>query len=100
MRRHVAAFEGADASVHTKWIPSPLTNPRFEHQQFHPLSTTGRGQAAATHLIDSNQKARAIPGGLPEKTFRVLVSREYNALGRLRSLNPRPTSPAAAGDRD
>src|SRR5436190_24055350 len=100
MRRHVAAFEGADASVHTKWIPSPLTNPRFEHQQFHPLSTTGRGQAAATHLIDSNQKSRAIPDGLPEKTFRVQVSREGNALDRLHSLNPRLTSLEPPGDRD
>ena len=36
-------------------------NPRFEHQQFHLLSTTDRPRPGATHLPGSNQKARAIP---------------------------------------
>ncbi len=63
----------------------PLANPRFEHQQFRPLSMTARRRAASMHLIGSIQKERAIPDGLPEKTFRVRVSRECNALDRLRS---------------
>ena len=63
----------------------PLANPRFEHQQFHRLSMIAQGRAGATHLIGSIQKERAIPDGLPEKIFRVRVSRECNALDRLGS---------------
>ena len=63
----------------------PLANPRFEHQQFRPLSMTAPDRAASMHLIGTIQKERAIPDDLPEKIFRVQVSRECNALDRLRS---------------
>jgi len=76
----------------------PLANPRFEHQQFDPLSNDWpRSSRSKRGLIGSIQKERAIPDGLPEKTFRVRVSRECNALDRLHSLNPRPTSPGTSG---
>ena len=43
-----------------------LANPRFGHQQFHPLSTTAQARAAITHSIGLNRKARVIPGGQSE----------------------------------
>ena len=46
---------------------------------------TARDRAEEMHLIGSIQKERVIPVGLPEKIFRVQVSRERNALDRLRS---------------
>ena len=76
-----------------------LINPRFEHQQFHRLSTTRRPRPAATHLTGSNQKAHAIPDDRSARIFRVPVCRGCNAVDRRRSLGQPSTLPEPAADR-
>src|SRR6478735_2569749 len=48
-----------------KELREQLINPRFEHQQFHLISTTDQARREAIHLPDSTQTAHAIPDDRP-----------------------------------